>query len=58
MLIKIEPDACVIDSWAQGYVQAVSIENEFKKNKRGRYKQTMDLIYKLNKINKKLFSIK
>jgi len=37
VLIAKEPDACVIDSWAQGYVQAVSIENEFKKNKRGRY---------------------
>lgn len=29
----LEPDACVIDNWAQGYVQAVVVENDFKKNK-------------------------
>ena len=25
-----EPEACIIDSWARGYVQAVQIENDKK----------------------------
>lgn len=29
-----EPEACIIDSWAQGYVQAITIDNEYQNTKR------------------------